>query len=341
MAEKHRKTCYSPIAAKPKSFIKHRPVKTMASPYLEWTDENQQTHRIDITDRLCIGRTCTGLDTRRRFLLNNPRVSRDHAEIKWTAGRLHITDNSSNGTWVNNSRMTAGATKDLADGDHIRIGRSLMRIGYPEAGNGSGPPPGLTEMTSVASLEEEVTSLVTDMRGFSAYSQNHASSEVYGLMREVFDQFSEIIEAFKGTVKDYAGDAVFAFWEHQFEDPATQSMRACRAARRQLRSFDRILRELGQQYAGTGKLKMGWGITTGPIFLSHYGSRRADLAMVGDCVNLASRLSGMANKEIGDDILVCASTAALVENQVSLKDLGRVSIRGRQGREHLFALSAD
>jgi len=312
----------------------------MAPPYLEWTDENQQAHRIDIADRLCIGRTCTGLDTRRRILLDNPRVSRDHAEIKLTAGRLNITDNSSNGTWVNNIRMTAGATKDLSDGDCIRIGRSLMRIGCPEAGTGTGQPPGLTEMTNVASLEEEVTSLVTDMRGFSAYSQSHASSEVYGLMREVFDQFSKIIEAFKGTVKDYAGDAVFAFWEHQFEDPATQSMRACRAARRQLRSFDRILRDLGQQYAGLDKLKMGWGITTGPIFLSHYGSRRTDLAMVGDCVNLASRLSGMANKEIGDDILVCASTAALIQNKIPLKDLGRISIRGRQGREHLFALSA-
>ena len=70
-------------------------------------------------------------------------------------------------------------------------------------------------------------------------------------------------------------------------------MRACQAALRQLQNFSHILVELAGKYADIEMLQMGWGITTGPIILSQFGSRAADLAMVGDCVNLASRLAGL------------------------------------------------
>ena len=64
----------------------------MTHPYLEWIDENQQTHRVEIVDRICMGRTCKGIDPQKRILLEFPPVSRDHAEINWTAGHLQITD---------------------------------------------------------------------------------------------------------------------------------------------------------------------------------------------------------------------------------------------------------
>ncbi len=311
----------------------------MADVYLEWTDADQRTHRVEIVDRLCIGRTCKGLDTRRRILLDNPLVSRDHAEITLTSGHLKIIDNSSNGTWVNNVRMAAGSSRDLADGDIIRIGNSLLQISYPEAPSDSTPEVAMTEMTRVASLEEDVTSLVADLRGFTAYSQSHTSSDVYVVIREVFEQFSSIVEDFDGTIKDYAGDAIFAFWEHQYEAPATQSLRACRAAIQQCRAFSQLLKDLSDRYRDIGGLKMGWGITSGPIYLAHFGSRTADLAMVGDCVNLASRLSGMANKNISENILICSTTAKHLRNQLDTRDLGRFPIRGRLGQENIFALS--
>ncbi len=77
----------------------------MVNPYLEWFDERQQPQRIDIVDRIYIGRTCKGVDPQRRILLENPQVSRDHAEISWTVGRLQILDMSRNGIWVNNIRQ--------------------------------------------------------------------------------------------------------------------------------------------------------------------------------------------------------------------------------------------
>jgi class 3 adenylate cyclase len=84
---------------------------------------------------------------------------------------------------------------------------------------------------------------------------------------------------------------------------------------------------------------MGWGITTGKVTMSHYGSRAADLALVGDCTNLAFRLSGLANKELSEKIVICSQTADLVRGELELKDLGSVPIKGRAGKEHIFALN--
>jgi class 3 adenylate cyclase len=234
--------------------------------------------------------------------------------------------------------MAAGSSKALSDGDTIRIAYSLLRVVYPKVAEDAKPNHTSTQLTMVSSLEVVVTTLVADVRGFSAYCQTHASADVYGMINRIFDQFSKIIEDFKGTVKDYAGDSVMAFWEHQFGDPARQSVLACLAAIQQMQSFNQIRVVLSRKHADVENLRMGWGITTGPATLSHYGLRTADLAMVGDCINLASRLSGMANKEVAENILTCSHTAELVENQLELKDLGLLPIRGREGQERIFAL---
>ena len=313
----------------------------MEHPYLEWIDEHQQSHRKKIIDRICMGRTCKGIDPGKRILLKLPLISRDHAEINWTGAYLQITDTSRNGTWVNDVRMTAGSTKVLSDGDTIRIGYSVFRVICPQIVPSDQIGRSFTDLTVVSPLEAEVTSLVADLRGFSAFCQTHASANVYGMINVIFDRFSKIIEEFKGTVKDYAGDSILAFWEHQFGDPARQSVLACRAATRQMQSFHQIRIDLSAQYADVEGLRMGWGITTGPVTLAHYGARTADLAMVGDCVNLASRLCGMANKDIAEPILICAQTAKLVKKDLELRDLGMHPIQGRQGREHIFALHPD
>jgi len=311
----------------------------MLNLYLEWSDEKNQIQRLEIIDKVFIGRTCKGVDTSKRILLEDPLVSRNHAEIFWTASHLQITDNSKNGTWVNGVRMTAGSFKALADGDSIRIGETLFWVFWPQDVSHGKQDDTPVDSTMVASIERVVTNLVADLRGFSAYAQTHASTEVYGMMKEIFDQFSKIVEDFKGTINYYAGDAIFAFWEHQSEDPARQSLLACQAALQQSQNFNQILVELSGKYSGVENLLMGWGISTGSVTMAHYGPRVADLAMVGDCINLVFRMSGMANREVPENILICIHTAKLVEKQLTVKDLGMLPIRGREGEEHIFALA--
>lgn len=311
----------------------------MSNPSIKWMDRHQQVRQIVITDRICIGRTCKGMDPQKRIRLEDPRVSRDHAEIVCSAGRLKIVDSSCNGTWVNDIRMSAGSFKFLSDGDRVRVGDVVFLVVYPQAAADVVGDDPITELTKISSVTEVVTALMADIRGFSAYAQRHPSTEVYGMIKKIFNNFSMIVEEFQGTIKDYAGDAIFAFWEHRFEDAVTQSILACRAAIRQMQSFADLRVALAGRYPDAEKLQIGWGITTGPITLSPLGSRAADLAVVGDCVNLAARLSGIANKDITEDILICAHTARLVGERFDLQDLGLLSIRGRKGTERIFTLT--
>ncbi|MGD2036528.1 MAG: adenylate/guanylate cyclase domain-containing protein [Desulfobacterales bacterium] len=311
----------------------------MPKPYLEWVDENRQTRKLEIVDKVFIGRSCTGVDPEKRILVQDAQVSRDHAVISRRAQQLKISDRSKNGTWVNGIRLAAGASCVLADGDTIRLGGFSFQVFYPEDVTHVTDAAILTDGTRVTPTEMVVTNLVADVREFTTFSQEHASSDVYALMKEIFDTFSTIVYNFKGTLKDYAGDAVYAFWGHTVEPISKQAVLACQAAIEQTQKLSEIRAKLSGKNIAAESLQMGWGITTGRVTMSHYGSRSADLALVGDCTNLAFRLSDLANKELSEKIVICAQTADLVREDLKLKDLGDVSIKGRTGKEHIFALN--
>ncbi|MEJ2728623.1 MAG: adenylate/guanylate cyclase domain-containing protein [Deltaproteobacteria bacterium] len=311
----------------------------MPKPYLEWIDENQQTQKLEIVDKVFIGRSCKGVDPQKRILVQDAQVSREHAVISRRAQQLQISDRSKNGTWVNGIRLAAGASCILADGDTVRLGGFSFHVFCPENVTHVTDAAILTEGTRVIPTEMVVTNVVADVRKFTAFSQEHPSSDVYVLMKEIFDTFSAIVYNFKGTIKDYAGDAVYAFWGHTVEPISKQAVLACQAAIQQMQTLNDIRAKLSDKNIAAENLQMGWGITTGKVTMSHYGSRSADLALVGDCTNLAFRLSGLANKELSEKIVICAQTANLVREDLALKDLGDVPIKGRAGKAHIFALN--
>ena len=311
----------------------------MPKPYLEWVDENRQTQQLEIVDKVFIGRSCKGVDPQKRILVQDEQVSRDHAVISRRAEQLQITDRSKNGTWVNGIRLAAGASSYLGDGDTIRLGEFSLRVFYPENVTNVTDAAILTDGTRVTPIEIIVTNVVADVREFTTFSQENASSDVYALMKEIFDTFSAIVYNFKGTIKDYAGDAVYAFWDHAIEPIRTQAVLACQAAIQQTQTINEIRTKLSGKNIASDNLQMGWGITTGKVTMSHYGSRAADLALVGDCTNLAFRLSGLANKQLSEKIVICSQTAELIRNDLKIKDLGNVEIKGRTGKEHVFGLA--
>ena len=311
----------------------------MPKPYLEWVDEKRQTQQLEIVDKVFIGRSCKGVDPQKRILVQDEQVSRDHAVISRRAEQLQITDRSKNGTWVNGIRLAAGASSNLGDGDTIRLGEFFLRVFYPENVTDVTDAGILTDGTRVTPTEIIVTNVVADVREFTTFSQENASSDVYALMKEIFDTFSAIVYNFKGTIKDYAGDAVYAFWDHAIEPIRTQAVLACQAAIKQTQTINEIRTKLSGKNIASDNLQMGWGITTGKVTMSHYGSRAADLALVGDCTNLAFRLSGLANKQLSEKIVICSQTAELIRNDLKIKDLGNVEIKGRTGKEHVFGLA--
>ena len=310
----------------------------MSNAYLEWLDENQESRRLEIIDRIFIGRLCKGIDEKRRIMVNHPMVSRDHAEISMSGSRIKIKDISKNGTWVNGVRIAGGSTEYLSGGDVIRVGDTSILVRY------EGDLPSLRGRslsalsTNITPQEVTVTNVVADVRGFTGMTQMEKSHQVYALIKEIFNRFSIIVNEHKGTIKDFVGDAIYAFWEHGVNASVKQAVLACQNALAQIEALDAIKDELRFINPAAERLKMGWGITTGPVTLSHYGSRPSDLALVGDCTNLAFRLSGLANKEMDSKIIMCARTASLVRGSFEVDDLGEVSVRGRSGGLNVFGI---
>jgi adenylate cyclase len=310
----------------------------MPRPYFEWIDENQEKRRLEVVDKVFIGRVCMGVDQTKRIIVKHRLISRDHAVITLSGSQLQITDTSKNGTWVNTVRLTAGSSQYLADGDKIRLGETVIQVRCPDLVTNDREDIDM-DGTMVTPTSVIVTNLVADVRGFSSMAQTEDSSQVYALMKEIISTFSAIVYDYKGTIKDYVGDAVYAFWDHRFVPSKEQAVLACQAALKQAKTVNQIRAKLSGINPLVEYLRLGWGITTGKVTMSHYGSRGIDLALVGDCTNLAFRLSGTANKELPSEIVICSETADLVrDTQLVVFDLGCVSVRGRSGEEHVFGI---
>lgn len=312
----------------------------MPNSYLQWLDENGVPHRRHLTDKIFIGRVCRGIDREKCIIVSDPVVSRDHAMVRLTRRGAEITDLSKNGTWINSVRMTAGDSRRLENGDRISLGGISISLSCPQLKHPL-EEDNMAEQTAISPTTVFITSLVADVRGFTALSQKADSAEVCTFIQQVFTRFSSIVNQHKGTVEGYFGDAIFAFWEHPGQRSADRALWACQAAISQLYSVPQIQRQLTDQGLSIPPLVLGWGMTTGHITLSHYGTRSSDLALVGDCVNLAFRLSSMANKTLTAPIVMCQQTASLAKREVPLVDLGNQQIRGRSGEEHLFGIQLE
>lgn len=308
-----------------------------SNPNLQWQDENGEPRRLALTDKIFLGRVCRGIESDKCILVRNPMVSRDHAVVRLTRHGVEITDMSKSGAWINDVHMAPGASRRLKDGDRVSLGGTSIHISCPGLAAQREEEIWM-EQTAIRPAAVCITSLVADVRGFSAFPHKTDSTLVYTLIKAIFSRFSTIVNEHQGTIKDDAGDAVFAFWEHPHGFSIDHALAACRAAINQLRSLPETHRQLTDQGFSMPSAVLGWGLPPGQVTLSHYGSRSTGMALEGDCINLAFRLSFMANKTLPAPIVLCRKTASWVAQEITLMDLGNQEIRGRTGQEHLYGL---
>jgi adenylate cyclase len=134
------------------------------------------------------------------------------------------------------------------------------------------------------------------------------------------------VHAHGGTVNKFIGDAIMA----TFGAPvplADHAERAVRAAVEMLEGMERL--NTGFRERGLPELRMGVGVSTGPVVLGTLGTaQRVEYAVIGDTVNTASRLEGL-NKELGTEVLLSASTRQALGPAFPVKALGEVPVKGK------------
>ncbi len=189
----------------------------------------------------------------------------------------------------------------------------------------------------------EMTFLFCDVRGFTMISELYRDDPqgLTRLMNRFLTPLTNAIIEHQGTVDKYMGDAVMAFWNAPLDD-ADHATHACQAALAMIESLDELnlTREAEARDAGEAFLpiRVGIGINTGVCVVGNLGSDlRFDYSVLGDPVNLASRIEGQS-KAYGLSIVLGSTTAATVEDEFALLEIDLIRVRGRSEPDHIFAL---
>jgi adenylate cyclase len=172
----------------------------------------------------------------------------------------------------------------------------------------------------------ELTVMFADVAGFTSLSEGRAPREIVELMNECFTALTEVIQGHGGTVDKFIGDAVMAFWNAPIEQP-DHAARACRATVDLLAALARL--NVGWAARGLPPISMRVGLATGPALVGNVGSTtKFNYTVMGDTVNLASRLEGAA-KVYGTLSLLADSTVTAADGAVTLRELDRLTVKGR------------
>ncbi|MBD3306284.1 CHASE2 domain-containing protein [candidate division KSB3 bacterium] len=176
----------------------------------------------------------------------------------------------------------------------------------------------------------QLTALFCDIRGFTGISEQMPPEELVEFLNQYFSEMTQIVLSYEGTLDKYVGDAIMAFYGAPLEQP-DHAGKACKTA------VDMILRlkqlQVGWEARGLPSINIGIGINTGDMIVGNMGSwERFDYTVMGDHVNLASRLEGL-NKHYGTTIVISQFTYDACQQQgdgdLTVRELDTVRVKGR------------
>jgi adenylate cyclase len=179
---------------------------------------------------------------------------------------------------------------------------------------------------------EVLTVLFSDIRGFTSIAEGLNPRELSRLLNEYLTAMSNVIGEHRGTLDKYIGDAIMAFWGAPVTEPdhATSAVAAAMAMQAQLAPLNAAFRTRGWP-----ALAIGVGINTGPMSVGDMGSKlRKAYTVMGDAVNLASRLEGLT-KRYGTEIIVGEATRKAASGFV-FRELDRVRVKGKDEPVAIF-----
>ncbi|MCP1727823.1 adenylate cyclase [Natronospira proteinivora] len=175
--------------------------------------------------------------------------------------------------------------------------------------------------------DEEMTILFSDIRGFTGISESYPPAQVVELLNRYLSRLSDAIFDHDGTLDKFIGDAIMAFWGAPIRvaDHADRAVLAGLAMQRQVDALNQELEAEGQPL-----LRTGIGLHSGRVVLGNIGSdRKLDYTVIGDNVNLASRIEGLTS-HYGCPLLISDITYRALSQEVICALVDRVRVKGKQ-----------
>lgn len=181
--------------------------------------------------------------------------------------------------------------------------------------------------------KSNLTVLFSDIRGFTSMSEKMTAEEVSLILNEYFSEMEPIVTKYNGVINKFIGDAVMAIFGEPIQD-INHPQNAVRCAYEMLKKVEQLREKW--LFEGKPKIEIGIGINTGDAFVGNIGSQnRLEYTVIGDTVNLASRIEGY-NKVYKTNLLISSSTYAQVSDMVDVIKIADVSIRGKSKKMDIY-----
>ncbi len=173
---------------------------------------------------------------------------------------------------------------------------------------------------------KEVSVLFSDIRSYSSFTESMEAEDVLFMLNEYFETMVEAIYKYKGTLDKYIGDSLMAVFgaPMSLEDHAWMAVQTAVEMRHRLQEFNAPRSEFGKQI-----IKVGIGINSGEVISGNIGSsKRMEFTVIGDGVNLASRIEGLS-KQYNCDILLSESTYRYCADRIWFRELDYIRMKGK------------
>jgi len=185
---------------------------------------------------------------------------------------------------------------------------------------------------------KEVTILFSDIRGYTTITENLGASEVVSLLNQYFETMVEAVFDHEGTLDKFIGDALMAVFGAplSLQDHAWKAVKTALDMRQRLAKFNQQRRAKNQPI-----IAIGIGISSGEVVSGNIGShKRMDYTVIGDGVNLSSRLEGVT-KEYRCDIILSEFTYNLCHQDIWVQELDKIRVKGKQEAVKIYRLISD
>ena len=182
---------------------------------------------------------------------------------------------------------------------------------------------------------KDLTVMFSDIRGFTTLSEGLTADELVLLLNEYLGEMTEVIFQNLGTLDKYIGDAIMAFWGSPYPQD-DHAYRACTCALQMIQGLDKLNAKWRTE--GRRQIMIGVGLNTGPVNVGNMGSaKRLAWTVMGDNVNLASRLEGIT-KEYRGRIVISEGTYRQIADKFVCRDLDKIRVKGKHQPVTIYEL---
>jgi class 3 adenylate cyclase/tetratricopeptide (TPR) repeat protein len=189
----------------------------------------------------------------------------------------------------------------------------------------------LSQKDKIEGERKQVTVMFCDMKGFTPLVESLGPEKAYYLMDQVYEILIHQVQEYEGTVNELTGDGIMALFGAPIalEDAPQRALRSALSIHREMARFS-------DQHKGETPVRMRIGVHTGPVVVGTLGNDlRVEFKAVGDTVNLASRMEGLAEP---GSTYVTGNTFKLTQGLFQFEALGEKAVKGKEGTIQVYKL---